>query len=239
MWSTETVTQVFERAIRAAREGQVVIPSSDLADIKLDERQGDKPTLVIIGGVNGAGKTTLANGLSYTKDLVLANPDSRTQYFLNQKPEEGLDKANLEAVVEAERKLREALSRGQNAGIETVLSTDKYLPVVEQAKKLGYQFRFIYIGLASREVSAKRVSIRVSRGGHDVHPLKLWSRWDKSWDNMVKFAKMADKAEILANLDRDDNRAPGELVAFKENGQWVRTAEGRLVELDQRWAELS
>ncbi len=156
---------------------------------------------VLIGGPNGAGKSTIATAQgasSLLRDATPINPDIVTKGFQDKfkLPE---DAANLLGVVQAELEVWKAISEGRSVAIETVLSTDKYLPVVAAAKRREFSFVLIYIALPSVELSIERVAARVLTGGHNVPEDKIRDRWERSMDSFVQFMVLADEVALFSN----------------------------------------
>lgn len=92
--------------------------------------------------------------------------------------------------------------------VETVLSTQKFVPLVELAHSRGGFFGLIYIALASPVVSADRVQRRVKRGGHDVPADRLAARWQRSVQNLGWFAHRADAFWVYDNTDSREEKPP-------------------------------
>jgi predicted ABC-type ATPase len=107
----------------------------------------------------------------------------------------------IESAEEVELQLCAALARGETIGVEGVLSTRKYCPLVEQVLDSGGFFGLIYIALRNAEISRQRVAGRVARGGHDVPAGKLADRWNRSVENLGWFARRASRFWVLDNSD--------------------------------------
>jgi len=104
------------------------------------------------------------------------------------------------------------LAAGEAVAVETVLSTDKYRPVIEDLRRDGSIFNLIYVGLRSWELSSQRVAKRVSEGGHPVPEEKLAGRWQRSLEQLPWFASRADHFYIYDNSDSDPSREPALLA---------------------------
>lgn len=155
----------------------------------------------MIGGPNGAGKSTIASAhgaSALLKGATLINPDIVTKGF-QDKFKLPIDAANLLGVVQTELEVWKAISEGRSVAIETVLSTDKYLPVVAAAKTREFSFVLIYIALPSVELSIERVAARVRSGGHSVPEEKIRDRWERSMDFFVQFMALADEVALFSN----------------------------------------
>ena len=151
------------------------------------------PWFVLVAGINGAGKSTFAQDRATLRVLLEArgpeieviNPDLVTREIQRSRPELALEEANVRAADECERRVRDLVAHADRSFvIETVLSTEKYKPVVRAALKRGFQVLFVYVVLGSVEEAIHRVASRVARGGHDVPAAKIRSRWPRSLANL-------------------------------------------------------
>jgi predicted ABC-type ATPase len=162
--------------------------------------------LVIVGGVNGCGKSTFARTASGT-DVLLhqapINPDDLTQAAIKEAAERHFDLgsggANLVAVERAEKAVWRAIAQSESAAIETVLSSPKYLALVETARKRRYRTRLVFVALPTVELAIERVAARVKLGGHDVPEKQIRSRWSRAHANLVRFASEVDDVLVFSN----------------------------------------
>lgn len=173
-----------------------------------------KPHLWIIAGPNGAGKTTtvrdgfLAEALSSCEFI---NPDALTLQYLNQEGIESWAEAELRpellqrtfirAAEDSQKRMERLIEEGASVGIETVLSTKKYCPVVERIRELGGRFNLVYVALHSAHLSAARVRQRSLEGGHGVPADKLEARWRSSLALLPWFASRAHSFWVLDNSE--------------------------------------
>lgn len=173
--------------------------------------------LWLIAGPNGAGKTTLSQRGPFAKslkDCVFLNADDQTLQQIRQLGFEGFHdvpapvlEANFRMAANAVfDELVERLNDGQSVCIETVLSTEKFKPVVEDLRNSGGHFAMIYVGLKSPEVSAARIATRVSQGGHDVPSDRIAARWRRSIELLPWFAERANELFVFDNSSSDRNR---------------------------------
>jgi predicted ABC-type ATPase len=161
----------------------------------------NRPKLWIVAGPNGSGKSTLYDSTlidDFGRSVWIINPDLLTQRIVEQ---ERLDRddANQQSVERIMVWLEASLRAHQTVGVETVLSTAKYRPLVEAAKVLGFEICLIYVLLRSPALNVERVSIRVARGGHSVPPEKIISRYHKSLGQLPWFLQAADRAWAFDN----------------------------------------
>jgi len=105
----------------------------------------------------------------------------------------------IEAANEVFAETECALARDEAVGSETVLSTDKYRPLVERALAAAGAFFLIYVGLRDARISEERVALRVARGGHDVPSDRLEARWKRSVENLGWYARRAKGFFVFDN----------------------------------------
>ncbi len=167
-----------------------------------------------IAGINGAGKSTLASNIFVRREFGghVINPDeiAKTISF-NARLDYRL--ANLAAAEITEGQVFDAVALSDRPiAIETVLSSDKFLPVLEIANSRGIEIGLAYVALRSVETSLMRIKTRVAAGLHDVDEERVRQRWPKTLANLKKWAPRVDKLLMFSNNDAD--RAPV-LVARK------------------------
>ncbi|MBI4324719.1 MAG: AAA family ATPase [Chloroflexi bacterium] len=179
------------------------------------------PHLWLFAGPNGAGKTTFTQLPQWSGHIRhFLNADELTRQLLNQQgfrtyastPADILQRANVSAAENVFSEVCRLLNSGEAVAVETVLSTDKYRPVVEKLRREHGIFNLVYIGLRSPELSRERVARRVAQGGHPVPEEKLAGRWRRSLEHLPWFASGADHFYIYDNSDSDPDQKPA-LVA--------------------------
>ena len=175
----------------------------------------EPPVFLIVAGPNGSGKssTYLDTDIeAYGRSVWIINPDLLAARI---RIVEGLDldPANLEAVRRIETWLEASIAAHQTVGVETVLSTPKYRRLVEKAKQLGFEVRFIYVLLDSPQRNVERVRLRVMKGGHDVSTEKVIERHVRSLEQMPWFLDRADRAWLY-----DNSGAKPKLIGEKLSG---------------------
>lgn len=177
------------------------------------------PALWIIAGPNGAGKTTCAQKepiLRLLPGVQFYNPDNVTLNKLQARGYQGFRDAPVEVQTElfiqsADEvfdELRDALARKQSVGVETVLSSNKYRPLVDSVLAENGMVNLIYVALSSATIAQERVAARVRRGGHGVPEKKIAARWARSLQNLPWFAKRSWAYWVIDNSDSDPTRPP-------------------------------
>lgn len=168
----------------------------------------NSPWFVLVAGIKGAGKSTFAQNRetlavlleNQGPELEIINPDLVTREILKSSPGLPIGEANLQAAVDCEKRVKRLVANGRSSFvIETVLSSEKYKPIVRSALKNGYQVLFLYVVLSSVEEAISRVARRVREGGHNVPTEKVRSRWPRSLANLPWFWNHATRALVYFN----------------------------------------
>jgi predicted ABC-type ATPase len=174
----------------------------------------EKPKLWIVAGPNGSGKTTLYGRTDiedFGRSVWIINPDLLTaQIALREKLP--LNRANAETLNRINRWLHASVKAYRTIGVETVLSTPKYRPLVRSAKRLGFEIRLLYVTLETVDLNISRVRERVKQGGHSVPVAKIRKRRKRSFEQLPWFLVQADFALIY-----DNSGSNPKLVASKQN----------------------
>lgn len=176
---------------------------------------GHRPRLWIIAGPNGCGKSTAysrSDIAEFDGSVWIVNPDLLTARLVEQERLRQRD-ANLEAVIRIEKWLHASLDVHRTIGVETVLSTPKYRPLVLKAKQLGFEIRLIYVIVDTVETQIERVRIRVRKGGHDVPEDRIRARRARSLEQLGWFFDHADYALVYDNSSAE----PRVMIELKEN----------------------
>ena len=90
--------------------------------------------LFILAGANGSGKSTISKVLLPTEHIVYVNPDDIAKELNPSDP----SAARIEAGKETLRRIDLLLEKGDSFAIESTLSGNMYVKVLERAKSLGY-----------------------------------------------------------------------------------------------------
>ena len=167
-----------------------------------------RPIIIAIAGSNGAGKSTFYDAFLADSGLRFVNADAIAG---------ALGMAPYEAA-EVAAATREALVNQRESFIfETVLS-DPVGAKVDQLRShasLGYTIALVFMELDSVEESIRRVSMRVSQGGHDVPDEKLRGRFDRTRANLRRAIERLPHVVVYNNSDLS---RPYRLVAVYDRG---------------------
>lgn len=191
-------------------------------------RGKQRPVCYVIAGPNGAGKTTYA--LKYlpkvAKCMEFVNADLIAQ---------GLSPLRMEqALIEAGRilikRLHELARHQADFAFETTLSGRSHAFFLQEIKRAGYRIELYYLWIPSSDFSARRVAMRVEKGGHDVPLNVIRRRFRKSLRNLVTvYLPLADAASIIDNSMRKprlvaESSATG-LLTIRHADVWMRIEE--------------
>lgn len=188
------------------------------------------PRLWIVAGPNGCGKSTLygrSDVAEFDGSVWIINPDLLTTR-LQTSEGMSLEDANLSAVRRIEAWLEASIDVHQTIGVETVLSTPKYRKLVHEAKKRGFEVRFIYVYVDRLGRQLDRIRLRVAKGGHDVPANKVEARRLRSFAQFPWFFWEAHQAWVF-----DNSGAEPKLVAWKEQIGAAEYGDGLAAELEE------
>lgn len=204
--------------------------------------------LWIVAGPNGAGKSTLVNRgplVGLLENAQFLNADDRTLEKLHklgysgfeEAPSSVLEATFVSAAKEVEAELPSQLELGHKVCVETVLSTEKYKPVVEMVRAGGGFVGLIYVGIRSPELLVARIAARVRRGGHDVPIDRLAPRWKRSIELLPWFAAHSDVCWIYDNTETSES-VPPLLIARGTRGRVTFSNRNAIPEITNALAHL-
>ena len=147
-----------------------------------------KPELVVFAGPNGSGKST------FTAEAKIAG-----KYINADNIAKVLNCSVVDAALKAEQMRHDTLDAGEDFAFETVLSTDRNLLFMQEAKDKGYFLRGYFIMTDNPFVNLDRINGRVSNGGHDVPKDKVISRYYRSLQNLRNFVELCDICHVYDN----------------------------------------
>ena len=178
-----------------------------------------RPIVVAVAGPNGAGKTTFYHSHLEPAGLRFINADVLSRELASD-PYAG---ARL-----ADALRRRLVKRNESFVLETVFSDPAggKLAFLRQTQRAGYTVVLCYFGLSRAEISAERVAMRVSQGGHDVPARKLKSRYPRTLANLKAAIGVLPHILIFDNTDlvylrQTDLDRPFRKVAVLYEGRWV------------------
>jgi predicted ABC-type ATPase len=177
--------------------------------------QVGRPLVVVIAGPNGSGKSSLtrhlqARGYDFGEYI---NPDDIAA-DLSGSDEERVRRA--QAIADARR--AEAIAAGRGFSFETVFSHPSKLDVLDQARQAGFEVMLFFIAVDNPSINLERVKTRVSLGGHDVPPDRIFNRYHRTLAMLPEMLTRVDRGWIFDNTVQASDRAAfaGRLVAITQ-----------------------
>jgi predicted ABC-type ATPase len=166
-----------------------------------------QPTFTVIAGANGCGKSTLTRwAKAFFQQSAVLDPDA---IAVELQAQSGGELSDIEAGKEVLRSA-EAFLRGRvSFSVETTLSGNTYLRMMDRARQLGYRTRLFYIGTESLEINLARVKTRVLKGGHDVPVTDQTRRYPRSFRNLQPAIVLADECVLFDNSTEVGHRIVG------------------------------
>lgn len=155
------------------------------------------PWLLVVAGPNGAGKSTFVDRY-LQRHLPIVNPDVIARE-LNPSLGVDLSPAATHSARLALHRQKELLNGKHSFGVETTLTGQHTLKLINQAKLSGYSVCMIYVGICSWKLSRMRVDTRVEGGGHQVPTADLRRRYQRSLENVCVAANSVDRLMITDN----------------------------------------
>ena len=164
--------------------------------------------LLILAGPNGAGKTTIAESL--LKEIGI-------EEFVNvDQIAKGLSMLHPSSVAfQAGRialgRIGQLISERSEFAIETTLSSQSILRLIQQAKSFGFEVIVHFYALPDQNIAIERVKCRVELGGHDIPEDTIRRRFQRGLK--IFFSRVlleVDRWYFYQNLDQP------ELLAYKK-----------------------
>lgn len=158
-----------------------------------------RPSLCIVAGPNGSGKTTTTSLLlrhEWTENSLYINPDNIAQ---QQFGDWNSPEAVLKAAKEATRLRYECLEHRRDFVFETVFSSEEKLEFVRKAHEAGFFIRIFFVSTDNPRINLRRITERITKGGHEVPSAKVVSRYYKALDNLGRAIPLADRVYLYDN----------------------------------------
>lgn len=159
-----------------------------------------KPWLWLLAGPDGSGKSTFAASEVFTRLTktpetaapIYLCPDNVVAQLRTERSELSPTQAWRVASERTDAEVSRHLRDGRSMVVETILSTTKFEPIVEEAKTRGYLIGVVYVVLQRPSLHVERIAQRVGLGGHDVAGEKVIERWVRGMGTLPWFAERAD-----------------------------------------------
>ena len=168
--------------------------------------------LYVFAGPNGSGKTTITDqflDMLNKQNIPYINADIiEKERFADI---EDVEQRNRMAAVTATAVRNRLLFENQSFAFETVLSTERNLLLMQEAKKKDYKVICVYCITRDPEINISRVKKRVLEGGHPVPEDKIRTRYQRCLELLPKVIITSDIVLFY------DNSIGYELILFKHD----------------------
>ena len=147
--------------------------------------------VIIIGGANGSGKTTFSKQILAETGFTFLNADDI---------EKELATSKLQAGKEFFKRLDNLISTDKNFIVESTLSGNYLLKVIEKLRQRDYIIKIVYVFLESPNDCIQRIQLRVKLGGHFIPDEDVIRRYYRSKHNFWHIYKnLADEWIMIYN----------------------------------------
>jgi len=165
-----------------------------------------RSVLFALAGSNGSGKTSFYRAYLRKSQLPFVNADQLAM-------QTNVDVYKAAKLADDLR--RNLLEERRSFIFETVFSDpvgDK-LAFLKEAESAGYTVVLLFVGIASPELSDLRVTMRVSKGGHDVPAHKIVERYARTIANLK--SALCELRHVIV-YDNSELDRPYRIVAVKQ-----------------------
>ncbi|MEG0025615.1 MAG: zeta toxin family protein [Akkermansia sp.] len=162
-----------------------------------------KPRLIILAGPNGSGKSVLSDSLlnhKWGEGCRFLNADEEAQSLGSWNNPECVKQAQKNTIA----MVNLAIENKEEIMYETVFSHPSKTELIWKARQQGYFIRFFFVSTRSPIINLRRISDRVTAGGHKVPDDKVFSRYTRSYVNSVMAMRLADRAYFYDNSEDID-----------------------------------
>lgn len=182
-----------------------------------------KPEIIVFAGPNGSGKSTITKMANIIEPYINADEIMKSNLC-----------SDLEAAQTAEQNRNRLVSQRSNFTFETVLSTERNLNLLKEAKEAGYFIRGFYVLTVDVNINIVRVKSRKAAGGHGVPVDKIVSRYDKALKLIPELINVYDILHIYDNSDIPFRifKKRKDKFFFWENVFWVKESIEKLTGIE-------
>lgn len=127
--------------------------------------------------------------------IPIIDPDAEARKINPFAPESAAVAAGRQAIQLG----RDYLKNKQSFAVETTLSGNTYINIMQRAKQEGYEINLIFVGIDDVNMNVKRVKERVVNGGHNVPEEDIRRRYGRAMENLPVALELADNTTIFDN----------------------------------------
>ncbi len=181
-----------------------IIPSDKTNECLISNmnNHGGENVLYVFAGPNGSGKSTLIANFYLNRsfdNVGYINADVYAKTIFKDVIDE--KEKNYQAMYYTIDKMYKNIKTGKSVVYETVLSHPSKLDIIKKYKENGYQVVAIFISPEKPEINIERIKKRVKEGGHDVDPIKVRQRFNRSHKLKSELKNISDIYYEIDNTD--------------------------------------
>ncbi|WP_024954374.1 zeta toxin family protein [Sulfurospirillum arcachonense] len=154
-----------------------------------------KSVFIIVGGANGSGKSTFTESyLKNKNDMLIIDPDKIARELPNN-----ISNKDIAAGKISINKMNEYIKENKNFIVETTLSGNTHLKMLDKAIEEGYKTTLIYVGTENYNKNINRINQRALQGLHDIPKNDVIRRYKRSLENLKNYYNKVDEKMIFDN----------------------------------------
>ncbi len=167
--------------------------------------------MIVLAGPNGAGKTTYY--FNELEDLYPHLPFINVDFIQAREMKDPEVAASFVAAKMATERREQCLAARKSFIWESSFSHPSKTELIHRARDAGYHVRVIHVGLASVDISLRRVAQRVSEGGLPVDEELLRHRFERCNPHIREAVVDATEADVFDNSV--DYEEPTQILGFQ------------------------
>ncbi len=214
----------------------IYINADDIAE-KLKNRQFHFSDYSIQTSRKEFAATAISSGLvgaNFAEETFLASfVLKQNQEFLVK--ENGLIDRLAQILADFLRK--KLLTERKKISFETVFSHPSKLEIMREAKERGYKVYLYFVSTESPEINVYRVQLRKDKGGHDVAPSKIISRYGRSMNLMFAASQLAYQTYFFDN-SAEQPRLFAHFKIIKGKKKWDKIKKSEVPEWFKKYYSL-
>lgn len=127
---------------------------------------------------------------------------------------------------------KELVQKAKKFSFETVFSHPSKLAIMQDAKEKGYKVYLYFVSTESPEINIYRVQLRKIKGGHDVPPHKIRTRYERSLNLMFEASQLAyqvyffdnskDQPKLFAHFKNINGKKKWDKIKKNEVPEWFK-----------------
>lgn len=156
------------------------------------------PNLLVFAGPNGSGKSTITSKITIIGQYTNADLIERELHMTSEEAAKN---------VEVTREM--LLANGADFTMETVLSTERYLNLMDRARDAGYYVSCIYVLTCDPEINVSRVIQRAKKGYQAfIDPDKVRIRYKRGLKLIPRLLDVCNELYVFDNSPERGKETP-------------------------------